>query len=92
MRSVPSIGSPAGTSGDRAGDSVCTLSTAVQAAGPITCSHCGASFTPRRLRKDVRFCQPACRAAWHNARRAALFDELKEALSRAAVIVAALRR
>ena len=35
----------------------------------ITCLRCGATRTPKRRRKDARFCSPVCCAAWHRAER-----------------------
>lgn len=35
---------------------------------PVACSHCGASFTPKR--STARFCSTACRVAAHRASRA----------------------
>ena len=58
---------------------------------PIVCEQCGTDFTPRRRRRDGRFCRPACRARWHQAQCEAVLAELAAVLARAAVLVDALR-
>jgi hypothetical protein len=72
-------------------DSVLTLAGGVLGTTPLVCPHCGSSFIPRRRRRDVRFCRPACRARWHAKRRAAMLAELEQSLDRAAALVRELR-
>ncbi len=57
----------------------------------MVCQQCGTDFTPRRRRKDVRFCSARCRTAWHPAHRRRLLGELAVALDRAAALVSELR-
>jgi hypothetical protein len=58
---------------------------------PMKCAQCGNPFTPRRRRLDSRFCQGRCRAAWHQAKRTALFTELETTIARAAALLQELR-
>jgi hypothetical protein len=76
--------------GDRGADLVETSLNAEP--GAVRCRQCGGDLTrrPRGLR-DARFCQPGCRAKWHQAKRTALFAELAAALACAASIVRELR-
>lgn len=70
--------------------SVYTLTRAGLGASPLA-AHCGGAFSPRRRRRDARFCKPTCRAKWHTAQRAAVLVELEDAIARAAVLVRELR-
>ena len=81
------VGQRAGRAAVRSVASVTTLTAATRGSGQLTCEQCGTEFVPRRRKKDNRFCRPACRAAWHGARKAALRAELAKALARANQIV-----
>ena len=59
--------------------------------GSLVCAQCGASFVPRRCRRDTRFCRAACRVAWHSAQKAAKLAALDETLTRAVAMVRELR-
>ena len=73
-------------------DLVCTRLATDPDNSRRACAHCGAPFSLRpRSRRDARFCQPACRARWHAAKRADLLAELERALTRAVEIVRELR-
>ncbi len=57
----------------------------------MTCTQCGTEFTPRRRRRDARFCSGKCRAGWHARRKAAVLDELTDLLGRIGEILRELR-
>ncbi len=76
---------------ERSSGSVQTLAATGMEAASLDCQQCGAPFTPRRRRRDARFCKPACRARWHAERRAARLVELEHTLARAATLVRELR-
>ena len=71
--------------------SVCTLASSLPELGQLRCLHCAALFSPRRRRRDVKFCKPTCRAAWHRTQRERLQADLAGALTRAVAILGELR-
>jgi len=67
-------------------------SSVVTLARGTVCAHCGVEFTPKRQRRDTRFCRATCRARWHASRRERLLREIGDALAVAASALGELRR